>query len=52
MAKYIVISTGMELTEEALEEIYRLHSFTTFNERDYKVWKYDRLEQGIIKFAE
>lgn len=52
MAKYIVISNGTEVTEEALEEIYRMHSFTTFNERDYKAWKYDKLEAGIIKFAE
>lgn len=51
MAKYIA-KNGCELTEEALEEIYRMHSFTTFNERDYKAWKYDRLEQGLIKFAE
>lgn len=51
MAKYIT-KNGVELTETALEEIYRMHSFTTFNERDYKAWKYDKLEEGVLKFAE
>ena len=46
--KYIT-KNGTELTEEALEEIYRMHSFTTFNERAYNAWKQDKLEQGLIK---
>lgn len=52
MKKYIVTSNGQVLTEEALEDIYRLHSFTTFNERDYNTWKSNHLKQGTIKFAE
>lgn len=52
MAKYIVVSNGTEITEEALEEIYRMHSFTTFNERDYNAWKQSKIEQGVIKIAE
>ena len=51
MAKYIV-NNGTEITEEALEEIYRLHSFTTFNERDYNAWKQSKIEQGVITIAE
>ncbi len=49
MKKYIVSSNGMEITEEALKEIYNLHSFVTFNERDYNAWKQSRIEQGVIK---
>lgn len=52
MAKYRVISTGAELTEEALQEIYRMHSFTTFNERDYNAWKQSKIEQGVLTIAE
>jgi len=39
---------GLEITEEALKEIYSLHNFTTFNERDYNAWKEERIEQGVI----
>lgn len=49
--KYITKDRKL-LTEEQLEDIYRMVTFTTFNERDYKAWKYDKLEAGIIKFAE
>ena len=52
MAKYIVANNGRKLTEEELKDIYSMFSTSTFNERDYKAWKYDKLEQGIIKFAE
>lgn len=52
MREYIVTKNGMRVTEEALEEIYRMHSFTTFNERDYNAWKQTRIEQGIIRIAE
>ena len=51
MIKYIT-RHGLKLTEEELEEVYRDSTFTTFNERDYKAWKYDKLEAGTIKFAE
>lgn len=51
MAKYRA-STGLELTEEALQEICRMHSFTTFNERDYNAWKQSKIEQGVITIAE
>lgn len=52
MAKYIVTINRMEITEEALEEIYRMHSFTIFNERDYNAWKQSKIEQGVIRIAE
>lgn len=51
MAKYRV-STGLELTEKALQEIYRMHSFATFNERDYNAWKQSKIEQGVITIVE
>lgn len=51
MAKYIATFNGMELTEEGLKAIYIFHNQQPFNERDYKAWKYDLLEQGKIKFA-
>lgn len=51
MTKYIT-RNGRQMTEEELEEFYRINTFTTFNERDYKAWKYDKLEEGVIKFAE
>ena len=49
MSKYIVVKNGQEVTEEALETIYRMHSFTTFNERDFNAWKQEKIAQGIIK---
>ena len=52
MKKYRVLRSGKELTEEALQEIYSLHSFVTFNERDYNAWKQSKIEQGIIKVVE
>ena len=52
MTRYIVTINGMEITEEALKEIYRLHSFVIFNERDYNAWKQSKIEQGILKIAE
>ena len=49
MEKYVVVRNGKELTDDALKEIYRLHSFVTFNERDYTAWKQLKISQGIIK---
>jgi phage antirepressor YoqD-like protein len=56
MAKYILrkgtVCKGTEITEEALQEIYRMHTFTIFNERDYNAWKQSKIEQGVITIAE
>ena len=52
MIKYIT-RHGAKLTEAELEEVYRgATRFAPFNERDYKAWKYEKLEIGAIKFAE
>jgi hypothetical protein len=51
MKKYILTS-GREIDEEYLEDFYRVAISRTFNERDYKSWKYDMLEAGKLRFAE
>ena len=50
MTKYITTKSNIILTETELLNFYIENIFTTFNEKDYKVWKYDKLEAGIIKF--
>lgn len=51
MKKYI-LKSGRVVTEEQLEDFYRAFTTTTFNERDYKAWKYDKLAASELKFAE
>ena len=51
--KYVSTKSGMVLTEEELEEIYRLmNTFSVINETNYKAWKFDMLAAGKMKFAE
>lgn len=47
--KYICVKTGMVITEEGLQEIFSMHSFVIFNERDYENWKIEKIRCGIIK---
>lgn len=49
--KYI-LANGRIVTEEQLEAFYRAFSSTTFNERDYKAYKFDKMAEGKLKFAE
>lgn len=51
MKNYICVKTGMIIDEESLQDIFRMNSFVTFNERDYENWKTDRINRGIIKEA-
>lgn len=51
--KYVSTKSGMVLTEEELEEIYRLmNTLSVINETNYKAWKFDMLAAGKMKFAE
>lgn len=51
MKKYICVKTGMVIDEETLQDIFRMNSFVTFNEKDYAIWKNERITRGIIKEA-
>jgi hypothetical protein len=51
MKKYICVKTGMIIDEEDLQDIFRMNSFVTFNEKDYTIWVNERITRGIIKEA-
>lgn len=51
MKRYLLVRSGVALTEEAVEDLYRKNSFTTFNEKDYEAWKQEKIEQGHIRVA-
>lgn len=51
MKRYLLVKSGVVLPEEAVEDVYRKNSFTTFNEKDYEAWKQEKIEQGQIRVA-
>ena len=52
MKKYVCVKTGLTISEEDLQDIFRMNSFVTFNERDYENWKSERINRGIIREAQ
>lgn len=51
MKKYICVKTGLEITDDDLQDIFSMNSFVIFNEKNYQLWKNEKLAAGIIKEA-
>lgn len=51
MRIYIIGRDGSyKLTEEELEQLFRDTTFTTFNETNYKAWKFNLMAEGTLSF--
>lgn len=51
MKEYICVKTGITLSEEALQYIFRMNGSEIFNERDYESWKREIIIHEVIKEA-